>query len=510
MPQTVQIEIREGARSIGSHSFSIGDKVDIGRSVDCHLVLDGKDVSRHHGTFHLEKNGFRVTDKSRNGIRTGTPQQDGLISYGSPCGIGKFQLLPHRKGNDVTNESNDSIRKQALERLIDELNLDVVQNRAVQLNYRVESVLDRLLFELGIDDNERPVLKDALRDEALGLGPLEPLLKNKKIDEIMVISPDSIYVESGGCLKKTEHIFSSESSVRTVIDRILAPLGRRIDEASPMVDARLPDGSRVNAVIPPLAIRGATITIRKFSKNSLTIDDLVSFGSLSQEMADFLCLAVKQRQNIVISGGTGSGKTTLLNVLSAQISDIERIVTIEDAAELQLNQPHVVALEAKPPNSEGRGEVTIRDLVKNALRMRPDRIIIGECRGKEALDMLQAMNTGHDGSLTTTHANSPREAIMRLETLTLLAGLDLPSRAIREQIAGAIDIIVQQKRFGDGKRRITAISEVGQIDQHGAVSVTDLWRFESVSNENGALCHSNAFQSTGWLPHFLLQGDQSI
>jgi pilus assembly protein CpaF len=352
------------------------------------------------------------------------------------------------------------------------------------------------LYEMGVKESERLKLRHILKDEALG--PLEPLLRDSQVSEIMVVSYDAIYVEIQGTLQKSDLVFSSESSVRTVIDRILAPLGRRIDEASPMVDARLLDGSRVNAVIPPLAIRGSSITIRKFSKQALTLADLVSYKSIHPEMADFLSKAVANRQNIVISGGTGSGKTTLLNVLSSQIPKKERIVTIEDAAELQLNQPHVVSLEAKPPNSEGRGEISIRHLVKNALRMRPDRIIVGECRGKEALDMLQAMNTGHDGSLTTTHANSPKEAMNRLETLSLLAGLDLPSRAIREQIVGAVHLVVQQRRFADGKRRVTAISEVRGINKVGQIELTDIWKF--VPHD-----HGGTFQSTGWIPQFLLQ-----
>src|SRR5439155_2596027 len=307
---------------------------------------------------------------------------------------------------------------------------------------------------------DRDVLIGELADEALGLGPLERFLADPGVSEIMVIDPSTIYVESGGKLVKTEARFTDDERVRAVIERIVTPLGRRIDESSPLVDARLKDGSRVNAVIRPIALRGSCITIRKFSKVPLTLEKLISYGSITERMGRFLTRCVHAKKNVVISGGTGSGKTTLLNVLSGAIPADERIVTIEDAAELQLKQPHVVSLETRPPNMEGKGEYSIRDLVKNALRMRPDRIVVGECRGGEALDMLQAMNTGHDGSLTTTHANSPEEAIGPLETLVLMGGVDLPTRAIREQISNSIHLVVQQARFVDGTRKITSIAEV--------------------------------------------------
>ncbi|HWS74327.1 MAG TPA: ATPase, T2SS/T4P/T4SS family [Quisquiliibacterium sp.] len=307
-------------------------------------------------------------------------------------------------------------------------------------------------------DVER-LLADVL-DEAIGLGPLERLLADPEVSEIMVNRADEIYVERHGRLERTDWVFSGEAAVRAVIDRIVSPLGRRIDESSPMVDARLADGSRVNAVIPPLAIRGSTVTIRRFNRQLLAPADLQRLGSASAAMLEFLRLCVEHRRNIVISGGTGSGKTTLLNVLSNLIPEGERIVTIEDAAELRLAHPHLVSLEARPSNAEGRGAISIRDLVRNALRMRPDRIVVGECRGGEALDMLQAMNTGHDGSLTTIHANSPRDVVARLETMVLMAGMDLPVAAIRDQIASAVHLIVQQARSADGRRRIVEITEV--------------------------------------------------
>jgi pilus assembly protein CpaF len=348
----------------------------------------------------------------------------------------------------------------------------------------------------------RDALVGEMADEALGLGPLENLLSDPTVNEIMVVDPATIYVEQRGKLSRAKASFTDDDRVRAIIERIVTPLGRRIDESSPIVDARLRDGSRVNAVVRPLALRGSTITIRKFSKSPLTLEKLVELGALSPEMAQFLVRCVKAKKNLVISGGTGSGKTTLLNVLSSAIPSDERVVTIEDAAELQLAQPHVVSLETRPPNMEGKGEYSIRDLVKNALRMRPDRIVVGECRGGEALDMLQAMNTGHDGSLTTTHANSAREAIARLETLVLMAGLELPVRAIRDQIAGAVHVLVQQSRLSDGSRKVTAITEVTGVNDQGDIELLPIFRYvRSGTGERGKVL--GEFQATGFLPTFL-------
>ncbi len=316
-----------------------------------------------------------------------------------------------------------------------------------------------------------------IRNEVLGFGPIQPLLDDPEVSEIMVNGPKQIWVECKGKLTRAPVAFADDAHVMRIIQRIVSPLGRRVDEDHPMVDARLPDGSRVNAVVPPVAIDGPVLTIRKFSKDKLTVDQLIAFGSLTAEIAEFLRACVISRLNILISGGTGSGKTTLLNVLSGFIPADERIVTIEDAAELQLRQEHVVRLESRPPNIEGRGQVTIRDLVHNALRMRPDRIVVGEVRGGEALDMLQAMNTGHDGSLTTLHANSPRDAIARLETLVLISGVDLPARAIRQQIAAAIDLIIQVSRLRDGSRKVVAVTEVAGMEGN-IVTLTDIFRFE--------------------------------
>jgi len=330
---------------------------------------------------------------------------------------------------------------------------------------------------LALPTTLRDQLFHDILDDILGFGPLQPLLDDPDITEVMVNGPNKIYIERRGVLTKTNITLENDDQVLRLIEKIILPLGRRIDADSPMVDARLPDGSRVNAVIQPVAIDGPTITIRKFDKGKLTINQLIQFGSLTQGMSEFIKACVIARLNIVISGGTGSGKTTLLNVLSGFIPDNERIVTIEDAAELKLLQDHVVRMEAKPANTEGRNSVSIRDMVRNALRMRPDRIIVGEVRGGEALDMLQAMNTGHDGSLTTLHANTARDAISRLETMCMMAGMDLPVKVIRQQIASAIDLIIQQSRMRDGARKVTSITEVSGMEGDTVV-MTEIFRFE--------------------------------
>ena len=346
----------------------------------------------------------------------------------------------------------------------------------------------------------RQLFQDVL-DDLLGYGPIQPLLDDPEVSEVMVNGYNQVYIERKGKLVKTKVTFRDDEHVMRVIERIVFPLGRRIDVENPAVDARLPDGSRVNAVIPPVAIDGPIITIRKFSQEKLTVEQLVQFGSLSEKMAEFLRACVVSKLNIVISGGTGSGKTTLLNVLSGFIPEDERIVTIEDAAELQLRQDHVVRLETQPPNLDGKGEVRIRDLVRNSLRMRPDRIVVGEVRGGEALDMLQAMNTGHDGSLTTLHANSPRDALSRLETMAMMSGLEIPLRVIREQIASAVDLIVQQSRLKDGSRKVTNITEVAGMEGDTIV-MTDIFRFEQTGiGEDGEII--GELKPTGMRPMFM-------
>ncbi len=347
------------------------------------------------------------------------------------------------------------------------------------LSEQVTAAASRLLEaeSAALTGRQRESLVQSVLHELVGLGPLEPLLEDESVTEIMVNGPAQVYVERFGRLTRTEICFDDEAHLRRIIERILAPLGRRADESSPMADARLADGSRINIILPPLSVRGPILTIRKFARTPLLISDLVRLGTLTEDAAGFLRGCVEKRLNILVSGGTGSGKTTTLNALSSFIGADERIVTIEDAAELQLQQAHVVTLESRPPNLEGHGEITIRQLVRNALRMRPDRLLLGEVRGGEALDLLQALNTGHDGSLSTIHANSPRDALSRLETLTLMAGADLPLRAVREQVASAVQVVVQQQRLSDGRRRVTCVSEVAGIAE-GSTAVTDLFRWE--------------------------------
>jgi pilus assembly protein CpaF len=365
----------------------------------------------------------------------------------------------------------------------------------------IEEIIEReFTDELPKTINRRRLAKEVL-DEAIGLGPLEDLLADDSVTEVMVNCSDDIYIERAGRIEKSEVIFTSDKAVLAAIERIVAPLGRRIDESSPMVDARLPDGSRVNAVIPPVALRGPSLSIRKFSKRKLCGDDLLQYGSINEPMLEFLQMAVRERKNIVVTGGTGSGKTTLLNILSNFIPDNERIVTIEDAAELKLSQPNLVSMEARPANLEGKGLITIRDLVRNSLRMRPDRIVVGECRGGEALDMLQAMNTGHEGSMTTAHANSPRDALSRLEVMVLMSSMDLPMTVVREQISSAIDLIIHQRRFPCGSRKITHISEITGIES-GTIQTQDLFTFRARDQGGPGGKVRGEYSATGAVPEF--------
>ncbi len=406
-----------------------------------------------------------------------------------------------------SNERRDRLKAEVHEAITRRIDI-VAASRAhtdgqkiAELRSQISEVTGQLLAEQSEVDTveERAELQQEIIDELLGLGPLEDLMRDAAVSEIMVNGPNTIYVERGGRITLTDRRFNDERHLRTIIERIIAPLGRRIDESSPMVDARLPDGSRVNAIIEPLALDGSTVTIRRFGTKRLGMEDLVKFGSVVPEATDLLRAMVEARLNVVVSGGTGSGKTTFLNILSNYIPSHERIVTIEDAAELLLNQEHVVRLESRPANIEGRGAVIIRDLVKNSLRMRPDRIVVGECRSGEALDMLQAMNTGHDGSMTTLHANTPRDALARMETLVLMAGFDLPVRAIREQIASAVDVVVQIERLRDGSRKVTSITEVVGMEGD-IVTMQELIRYQSKGvDANGKVI--GEFQYTGVQPH---------
>ena len=387
-------------------------------------------------------------------------------------------------------------------KLIAELDPNMDLSKTAEVRQRIKSLFDQIVESENIvlTRLERDKLFEEVAADIIGFGPIEPLLQDPAITEVMVNGPIQIYIEQKGKLVLSEIKFDNDDHVRRIIDRIVSPLGRHVDESSPICDARLPDGSRVNIVIPPISLVGPCVTIRKFSKVPLTIDDLIRFGSLTPETAEFLKACVLARLNIVVSGGTGSGKTTLLNVLSSFIPDDERIVTVEDASELQLRQEHVVRLEARPANIEGKGAVTIRDLVINCLRMRPERIVVGECRGREALDMLQAMNTGHDGSLTTGHANAPRDMLARLETMVLMAGMDLPVSAIRQQVSSAVDLIVQQSRMRDGSRKITNITEVQGMEGE-VIILQDVFVFEQEAMEAGKIV--GRIKPTGVRPKFM-------
>lgn len=433
-----------------------------------------------------------------------------LERLGRPAGEPIQQKTIFGRRQAEAKEDNYQELKLAIHRrIVDEMSDQEQQFLANNNHTRAEveelisSYCQRVLDDnpMNVPRGERARIVADICDEILGLGPIEPLLKDESITEVMINGPKKIFVERKGKLQLTNVQFHDDAHLMTIIERIVSPLGRRIDEASPLVDARLSDGSRVNAIVPPLSLIGPCVTIRKFTKNPLSIDNLVGFGTLSEEMAEFLEACVKARLNIMVSGGTGSGKTTTLNVLSSFIPDRERIVTIEDAAELRLQQQHVVTLESRPANLEGRGAITIRDLVRNALRMRPDRIIVGEVRSGEALDMLQAMNTGHDGSLTTGHANSPRDILSRLETMVMMAGMDLPVRAIREQIASALDLIIQQSRIQDGSRKITYITEVQKMEGDTIV-LQDLFTYVQTGiNESGKSV--GYYEASGLQPMFL-------
>lgn len=394
------------------------------------------------------------------------------------------------------------LKTRIQDRLIAELDPTMDISQTDEVRRTIEEMYDTILAQESIilSRSERQRLFEQIVAEILGYGPIEPLLADETITEIMVNGSQNIYIERHGKLDKVNASFESDEHLMRIIDRIVAPLGRRIDESSPYVDARLPDGSRVNAIIPPLSLIGPVLTIRKFAKTPFTVENMIDFGTITPEAIEFLKACVIARLNVVVSGGTGSGKTTFLNVLSGFIPNDERIITVENAAELQLRQEHVVTLESRPPNIEGRGEVSIRDLVINSLRMRPDRIIVGECRGGEALDMLQAMNTGHDGSLTTVHSNSPRDTLARLETMTLMAGMDLPLRAIREQVAAAINLIIHEERMKDGTRKIVNITEV-QGMEGDVIVMSDIFVFEQTGIEAGKVI--GRLRPTGIRPKFI-------
>jgi len=492
----------------------------IGKGRECPVRLAGWRIGREHARIFRTKSGLFIEDLGQfsgtwvNGARV---EQHGPIVHTDEITMGAYTLkvedklvastfsdpnsghadgnlpsaLPGGTPGEATTHAPSAPnagmphhfwRRRIHEQLLDVIDLrrrDLMRMEDDELRVETESLIREIIGQEAAlpDQIDRALLVRDVLNEAVGLGPLEELLADDSITEIMVNRFDEIYLERAGRLTRHHSFFTSDRAVLGVIERIVAPIGRRIDESSPMVDARLKDGSRVNAIIPPVALKGPALTIRKFARRTLTAQDLIGFDAISADMAEFMRLAVLHRKNIIISGGTGSGKTTLLNVLSNYIPDGERIITIEDAAELRLAHSHLVSLESRPSNAEGRGQIAIRDLVKNALRMRPDRIVVGECRGGEALDMLQAMNTGHEGSLTTLHANSPRDALARLETLVLMAGMDLPLSAIRDQVVSAVDIIIQQARMVDGRRVVTGIVEVTGMEA-SKVQLQELFRYE--------------------------------
>ncbi len=508
----------------------------IGKAGGNLIQLRGWKISPNHAAFHRTPDGLYIEDLSNgNTLVNGEPiQRHGPLRSSDVISIGAFHITAgideSAEGNYVEDvedvktmigvqhhpeiEEDETLYKkdrfmwrnrlhEELLHMMDLRRTDIGKMDEDQLRHHIQGLIAEIIKDMEGKlpaDVDKDELAEEVLNEAVGLGPLEELLAKDDISEVMVNRHDEIYIEKGGNLTKSKVVFSSDNAVLSAIERIVAPLGRRIDESSPMVDARLKDGSRVNAIIPPLALRGPCLTIRKFSKQKLFAEDLINFDAINQSMVDFLKMAVEHHKNILVSGGTGSGKTTLLNILSNFIPDSERIVTVEDAAELQLAQPHLVTLEARPPNMEGKGAIPIRDLVKNCLRMRPDRIVVGECRGGEALDMLQAMNTGHDGSLTTAHANTPRDMLARLEVMVLMAGMDLPSKAIREQIASAIHLVVQQTRFNDGSRRVINITEVTGMEGD-IIQLQDIFRFQQEGfDDKGKV--KGYYHATGSIPEF--------
>lgn len=538
-----QIQISHPARNARIMPAPFGAYM-IGADASNRIVLDDGSVEEVHAVLTLMQDESYIEDLMGGGVyvegrRIGNRQQ---IFPGTPIQIGNYTLYidsaaaeptasppsvvsapevfaPKMKSPNVS--AIQAIKQQIHSELVDRLDLKRLSMSKLQENElqdKIKQTLAGIINEIrsrlprGIHPDR---LAKEIFDEAVGLGPLEDLLEDDTVTEIMVNGPGQVFIERAGKLELTDCTFINSSSVYAVIDRIVSPIGRRIDESQPYVDARLADGSRVNAVIHPLSLIGPCITIRKFSKDPFKVQDLINFGTLTADVAEFLRVCVTLRKNIIVSGGTGSGKTTLLNVLSSYLPDNERILTIEDAAELRLTQAHIVRLEARPANIEGRGAVTIRDLVRNALRMRPDRIVVGECRGAEALDMLQAMNTGHEGSLTTIHANSPRDTLARLETMVLMAGMDLPMRAIREQVGSAVHLICQISRFSDGTRKVSRVTEVSGLEGD-RITLQDIFEFKQTGvNDQGKVL--GEMKPTGAVPTFIeeiamrgIQFDRSI
>ena len=546
-----KITIHAGGAEFLSQNVPDSDfAITLGRHADCEIVLPGNGVSRRHARLSSKNGHLFIEDLNSTAgtiLNEAKIAGDTPFSPGDVIRIGDYTIsissdaaeapvrqaepaaAPQppprppevRQKQDVTPDfkrefanatvlyepDTMALTRSIHENILEKLNLSEGAMKEIDkadMRAKLETCLDRTLKERRHEIPAKipmDLFRQALMDELVGFGPISPLLRSPKISEIMINGPNVIFVESAGKLFDSGVRFFNEQHLLSIIQRIVEPLGRHVDDASPMVDARLPDGSRVNAIIPPLTLRGASVTIRKFADKKLTTDDLIKFGSMTKEMALFLEEAVKSRKNILVAGGTGSGKTTLLNVLSQFIPEGERVITVEDSAELKLSHPNLVSLEARPANIEGKGRISIRDLVINTLRMRPDRIIVGECRGAEALDMLQAMNTGHDGSLTTAHANNPRDALTRLENMVMMAGFELPSSAIREQIASALDLIVQQTRLVDGSRKIVKITEVTGREGN-QILMQDIFTYEQTGlDAKGRV--QGYHTATGNIPQFI-------
>ena len=512
-------------------SLKTREFVTVGSSSSCDLRLPAKGVAGLHcrvlnvrGWLYVQPVSSRHP-VSVNGLPVAGREQ--RLHKGDKLTVGEWNMIYFEEAADVEDEgaaaaarpdigenagAREQLKRKVHEILLDRMDLKSLDTigaaASLELRQRARKLIGEIIGELSAEAERQGVAADVLQKEVvhdvLGFGPLDDLINDPDITEIMCFGRNKIFVERKGRLAPSNRKFDSPGQLEAIIERIVGPLGRRIDESSPIVDARLPDGSRVNAVISPVAIDGASLDIRKFPAKPLTMEDLVGFKTLSPAMAAFLRIAVERRQNTVISGGTGSGKTTLLNIASSFIPHAERIVTIEDAAELRLDQEHVVRMEARPPNIEGKGEISIRTLVRNALRMRPDRIVVGECRGGEALDMLQAMNTGHDGSLTTVHANSPKDVMARLETLVLMSGMDLPVPAIRQQIGAAVNLVCQVSRLSDGSRKVMAIAEVLPMAGEGEIALQDIFEFrQSGYDAEGRVV--GEFQPTGTIPNFIMR-----
>jgi len=502
------IEILEENKLISTIDF-IDRTYLIGKDPSCNIVLGGNNISPIHARLIKDKDSIQIYSlvPAKSLFVNDRPITSTIVCYQDVVTIEEFTIrFTERKEDAIPPVMDISLLKQRMhETLIEKIDLKKAKIEELadqELRNKCDLVLSEIIAQANISAGvDKEKLKKDILDEALALGPLQDLLRDDEITEIMVNSKDKIYVERNGKIELTNFSFTSDEHIQRIIGRIINPIGRRIDESVPMVDARLKDGSRVNAIIPPLALKGSSITIRKFPKEVFTDEHLIRFGTLTPKIMEFLNICVRIKKNILVSGGTGTGKTSLLNALSSAIPSSDRLITIEDTAELKLPHENLVSLESRPPNIEGKGAITIRDLVRNSLRMRPDRIVVGECRGEEALDMLQAMNTGHEGSLTTVHANSAKDALMRLETMVMMAGTELPSLVIKNQIVSAINIIVQLSRFQDGSRKVVSVSEIKELVGEEII-VKDIFIFRRTETDSRGKVLGE-FIPTGYIPDFV-------